>query len=44
MLGDNFYRGLALTLDAMVWGGKLVGAENLPKGGPVVYERLCAPW
>lgn len=37
MLGDNFYRGLALTLDAMVWGGELVGAENLPKDGPIVY-------
>ena len=37
MSGDTLYRGLAGMLDAMIWGGELAGAENLPKTGPVVF-------
>ena len=37
MLGDTLYRGLAGILDAMIWGGELVGAENLPEAGPAVF-------
>lgn len=37
MPGDTLYRGLAGFLDAMIWGGELVGAENLPEAGPIVF-------
>lgn len=37
MAGDWFYRGLAGALDATIWGGELVGRENLPSGGPAVF-------
>ncbi len=37
MSGDDLYRGLAGFLDAMIWGGELIGAENLPETGPVVF-------
>jgi hypothetical protein len=36
-MGDTLYRGLAGLLDAMIWGGELIGAENLPEAGPVVF-------
>ncbi|MCL4530538.1 MAG: hypothetical protein M1485_05045 [Chloroflexi bacterium] len=37
MSGDTLYRGLAGFLDAMIWGGELVGAKNLPEVGPAVF-------
>ena len=37
MSGDTLYRGLAGFLDAMIWGGELVGAKNLPEAGPAVF-------
>lgn len=37
MADDTLYRGLAGFLDAMIWGGELIGAENLPGAGPVVF-------
>jgi len=37
-MSDNYlYHGLAGLLDLLVWGGELVGVENLPKTGPVVF-------
>jgi hypothetical protein len=37
MSDNNLYRGLAGMLDLMVWGGELIGAENLPETGPSVF-------
>ena len=37
MSDNNLYRGLAGLLDVMVWGGELIGAENLPETGPAVF-------
>ena len=37
MSGDVLYRVLAGLLDALIWGGELVGDENLPDEGPAVY-------
>lgn len=36
-MGDTLYRNLAGLVDAMIWGGEMVGAENLPETGPVVF-------
>jgi hypothetical protein len=37
MSGDVLYRFLVEFLDAFIWGGELVGEENLPEGGPAVF-------
>jgi len=37
MSDNNLYHGLAGLLDVMVWGGELIGAENLPETSPVVF-------
>ncbi len=37
MMGDVFYFALARLLDAFIWGGELVGDENLPDKGPAVF-------
>ncbi len=37
MSGDVLYRFLAKFLDVFIWGGDLVGEENLPAGGPAVF-------
>jgi hypothetical protein len=37
MAGDVLYRFLAGFFDVFIWGGDLVGEENLPSNGPAVY-------
>lgn len=37
MSGDVLYRFFVKFLDAFIWGGDLVGAENLPGTGPAVF-------
>lgn len=37
MSGDVLYQVLKSLLDVSIWGGELVGDENLPKDGPAVY-------
>ncbi len=37
MRGDIWYQFVSGMLDLFVWGGKLVGEENLPKEGPAVF-------
>lgn len=34
---DSFYHLLVGTLDLFLWGGKLIGEENLPQKGPAVF-------
>jgi 1-acyl-sn-glycerol-3-phosphate acyltransferase len=36
-MGDRLYWFVARALDAFVWGGELVGRENLPPTGPAVF-------
>jgi 1-acyl-sn-glycerol-3-phosphate acyltransferase len=36
-MADFLYQFLAGVLDLTVWGGKLVGEENLPSQGPAVF-------
>jgi hypothetical protein len=36
-MNDRAYRLIASLLDAFLWGGELVGVENLPHSGPVVF-------
>ncbi|MFC2065264.1 hypothetical protein ACFLXB_09245, partial [Chloroflexota bacterium] len=37
MMKDSIYHLLARGLDAFIWGGELLGAENLPESGPAVF-------
>ena len=34
---DGMYHFIAGMLDLFLWGGELVGEENLPRGGPAVF-------
>jgi len=34
---DGFYQLIVGVLDLFLWGGKLVGEENLPRRGPAVF-------
>jgi hypothetical protein len=34
---DSSYHLLAKSLDAFLWGGELLGEENLPESGPAVF-------
>lgn len=34
---DSSYHLIARILDSMVWGGELIGEENLPEEGPAVF-------
>ncbi len=36
-MDDRTYRILVETLNAFLWGGELVGRENLPERGPAVF-------
>lgn len=36
-MDDRIYRSLAETLNSFLWGGELVGRENLPERGPAVF-------
>ena len=37
MISDWVYFGAVHTLDAFLWGGELLGEENLPDQGPAVF-------
>lgn len=37
MAGDVLYRVLAGLLNIFIWGGDLIGDENLPRQGPAIY-------
>ena len=37
MMRDSTYHLLTRGLDAFIWGGELLGAENLPDKGPAVF-------
>jgi len=37
MIADRLYHFLVGVLDAFLWGGDLVGEENLPEKGPAVF-------
>src|SRR5512143_1873911 len=34
---DGLYQLIVVTLDVFLWGGRLVGEENLPSQGPAVF-------
>ena len=36
-MNDALYQFIASTLDLFLWGGKLIGEENLPCHGPAVF-------
>jgi hypothetical protein len=36
-MNDTLYQFIVGVLDLLVWGGKLVGEENLPRRGPAVF-------
>ncbi len=36
-MNDSAYHLLALFVDAFIWGGELIGEENLPESGPAVF-------
>ena len=36
-MNDGLYQFIVGTLDLFLWGGKLVGEENLPRHGPAVF-------
>ncbi len=36
-MNDGMYQFIVGTLDLFLWGGKLVGEENLPQHGPAVF-------
>ena len=37
MKGDGLYWFLAHAFDVFIWGGELLGRENLPEAGPAVF-------
>lgn len=36
-MNDGLYQFIVGTIDLFLWGGKLVGEENLPRRGPAVF-------
>jgi len=36
-MNDTLYRLLVGVIDAFIWGGELIGEENLPEKGPAVF-------
>jgi hypothetical protein len=36
-MNDSLYQFIVGVVDLFLWGGKLVGEENLPRGGPAVF-------
>jgi hypothetical protein len=34
---DGMYHFIVSVLDAFLWGGEMLGEENLPRGGPAVF-------
>jgi len=36
-MNDALYRFITGTLDAFLWGGELIGEENLPEKGPAIF-------
>ncbi|HTX90886.1 MAG TPA: hypothetical protein VMC09_06680 [Anaerolineales bacterium] len=36
-MNDSMYQLITGTIDLFLWGGKLVGEENLPRRGPAVF-------
>jgi hypothetical protein len=36
-MGDGLYHFLTGSLELLLWGGELIGEQNLPKNGPAVF-------
>ena len=37
IMKDGLYQFIVGVVDLFLWGGKLIGEENLPKRGPAVF-------